>query len=196
MRIKRLKGLHQPCPRFAAGLFCLALLATACSPGRERSQAQTVVYIVRHAEKATDKDATDPPLTASGRRRAQDLRKTLRSVKLDAIYATQYKRTRETVAPTAELMRIKPIFINSEKTAQLAASLRGRARGEMVLVGAHSNTVPLLLKALGVKERVSIGSGDYDHLFVVLLAEKGPPALLRLHYGVFTEPTVESARKE
>ena len=185
-----------PCPRFATGLFRLAFLAIAISLGTERAQAQTVVYIVRHAEKVTDKDATDPSLTASGRRRARDLRKTLRSVKLDAIYATQYKRTQETVAPTAELMSIKPILINSEKTAQLAASLKGRARGGMVLVGAHSNTIPVLLKALGVKKRVSIGSGDYDNLFVVLLAEKGTPALLRFHYGVFTEPTVESARKE
>ena len=93
-----------PCRRC---VLSLALLSVVVALGASRAYPQ-VVYIVRHAEKATDKDASDPPLTTSGMQRARDLTRTLRSVKLSAIYATEYKRTQQTVAPTAERTKIKP----------------------------------------------------------------------------------------
>lgn len=156
-----------------------------------RAFAQATVYIVRHAEKVVDAAATDPPLTAAGARRARDLAKTLRSVKLSAIYATQYRRTQQTVAPAAERAKVKPTLVRSEATKALAASLRKRPRGEVVLVAAHSNTIPSLLRALGVKRRVTIGQTDYDNLFVVVPLGEGPPVFLHLHYGASTEAEEE-----
>jgi hypothetical protein len=51
-----------------------------------------------------------------------------------------------------------------------------------VLVVGHSNTVPDLLKRLGVKTAVSIGDAEYDNLFVVVRAATGEPTLIRLRY--------------
>ena len=51
----------------------------------------------------------------------------------------------------------------------------------MLIVG-HSNTVPDLLKRLGVTTEVTIGDDDFDNLFVVVRAASGEPTLIRLKY--------------
>ena len=48
------------------------------------------------------------------------------------------------------------------------------------LVVGHGNTIPDVIKALGISEPVNISESDYDTLFMVLLGEK--PYLIRLHY--------------
>ena len=175
-----------PTPFRSGSIAALALVVILWS-ATETAFAQATVYVVRHAEKVTDAGATDPALTASGSERARALAKTLRSVKLSAIYATEYQRTRLTVEPTAKRMKIEPTVVKAASTKELAARLQERPRGEAVLVAGHSNTVPDLLRALGVTERISIQEADYDDLFVVVPRENGPPALLRLHYGEFTD---------
>jgi hypothetical protein len=88
------------------------------------SQAQTTLYIVRHAEKAPASPGDeDPPLSTSGVARAQELAHLLRSVDLRAIYVTPYRRTRETAAPTAESKKLKPIEVEPEKLNAFADSL-------------------------------------------------------------------------
>ena len=176
-----------PSPSRARLIRGLAVLAVVLSWGTGQAFAQATVYVVRHAEKVTDPDATDPPLTSSGAERALALAKTLRSVKLSAIYATEYRRTQLTVEPTAKRMKIKTTLVKANGTKKLAALLKQRPRGETVLVAAHSNTISSLLRALGVTESVSVREADYDNLFVVVPTEKGPPVFLRLHYGAFTE---------
>ena len=49
-----------------------------------------------------------------------------------------------------------------------------------VLVVGHSNTVPEIIKSLGVSEPVAIPDDQFDNLFVVIRGAR--PTLLRLHY--------------
>src|SRR6218665_1528661 len=63
------------------------------------TQATTFI-LVRHAEKVSD-GSKDPELSEAGKTRAQTLSKLLKDQKIDAIYATGYKRTQGTVAPLA-----------------------------------------------------------------------------------------------
>ena len=63
-------------------------------------------------------------------------------------------------------------------TAALVAQIRGAA-GNVLVVG-HSNSVPTLIKALGVADPLTIAEEEFDNLFVV--SRGSPPALLRLHY--------------
>jgi hypothetical protein len=51
--------------------------------------------------------------------------------------------------------------------------------GNSLVVG-HGNTIPDLLKALGITTPVSIPEDDYTEIFVVLFGDT--PQLLRLHY--------------
>jgi broad specificity phosphatase PhoE len=55
---------------------------------------------VRHAEKMTDNQRKDPLLTLK-ERQAQALAQLLSKKKIDAIYSTDYKRTKATAQPTA-----------------------------------------------------------------------------------------------
>jgi broad specificity phosphatase PhoE len=140
------------------------------------ANAQTTIFIVRHAEKA---DATkDTDLSEAGRARAEALAKMLRDANISTIYTTEFKRTQETAAPLARALGVNPTNLAAKDTAALAEKLR-TTHGNALVVG-HGNTIPDLIKALEITEPINVAENDYDNLFVVVLAEK--PQLLRLHY--------------
>jgi broad specificity phosphatase PhoE len=155
--------------RFVFSFFLAsALLATAT--------AQSTIFIVRHAEKA---DATnDPDLSEAGRGRAEALAKMLKDANITAIYATEFKRTQQTAAPLAKALGIIVTTLPAKDNAALIAKLRA-LNGNALVVG-HGDTIPDLIKALGISEPINITENDYDNLFVVVLDEKRP--LIRLHY--------------
>jgi broad specificity phosphatase PhoE len=66
----------------------------------------------------------------------------------------------------------------AQDSAALIAKLRA-LNGNALVVG-HGDTIPNLIKALGVSEPINIAENDYDNLFVLVLHEK--PQLIRLHY--------------
>src|SRR5437868_10534626 len=142
--------------------YCLllsALLSTAT--------AQSTVFLVRHAEKV---DASkDPDLSEAGRTRAEALSKTLRDSKITAIYATEFKRTQQTAAPLAKALGVK-VTIRPAKATDFALHL-GTLHSNALVVG-HSNTIPDLIRELGISEQINIADNDYDNLFVVVLGEK------------------------
>ena len=138
--------------------------------------AQSTIFIVRHAEKA---DATkDPDLLEAGRARAEALAKTLRDANVTAIYATEFKRTQQTAAPLAKALGITVTTLPAKDNAALIAKLRA-SNGNALVVG-HGDTIPDLIKALGISDPINIGENDYDNLFAVVLDQK--PHLIRLHY--------------
>jgi phosphohistidine phosphatase SixA len=154
------------------GLVSFLAVITPC-------EAQTI-FLVRHAERA-DADGVaqkDPELSAAGKRRAQALAATLRDAKIGAIYVTEFKRTQETAKPLAEKLAIEPIVVPARETAQLVAKLK--AGTGPALVVAHSNTLPDILKALGIASPPSIGESDYGDLFVFECGSS--PQVVRLHY--------------
>lgn len=145
--------------------------------------ASPAVFIVRHAEKNLHVKE-DPPLTRRGRQRAQDLARALRSLTLKAVYVTEYRRTRQTAQPTAEEFRLSPVQVKAGATQTLVHLLRAHPQDDVLVVG-HSDTIPELLKTLGVADgpKDELSSQDYDNLFVVDLASAS--AMLHwLHYGV------------
>jgi hypothetical protein len=54
------------------------------------------------------------------------------------------------------------------------------AGGACVMVVGHSNTIPELIKGLGIATPISLADDDYDNLFVIVFGQE--PRLLRLHY--------------
>lgn len=46
----------------------------------------------------------------------------------------------------------------------------------------HGDTVPVILRALGVEEKIEIADGEYDNLFVVVPKAGGPPLFFRLRF--------------
>jgi len=142
---------------------------------KAQSPVVTTVILVRHAEKGTD-DPKDPELSEAGKQRAQHLAQVLKKIKVDAIYSTPYKRTRNTVAPLAEAKGISVLDYNPSKKEELDMMLQKYAGGTIVVVG-HSNTVAGSANYLtGKIEFQNFDDSDYDNLLIVTLIERGKSA--------------------
>ena len=142
----------------------------------------TTVILVRHAQRASAEK--DPPLAAEGEARAQALARVLRNSGLTAIYTTTYLRTKQTAAPTAELLKVAPVAIEPGATfaADMAAKILAEHKGGTVLVVGHSNTTPQVMKALGIETVPKIEESEYDNLFVVTIVEGSEPRMFALRY--------------
>jgi len=141
------------------------------------ASAEPVVVIMRHAEKAAN-DLKYPNLSPAGRARAEALAKILKDAGITTIFVTEFKRTQETAAPTAKETGVVPTIVGGKDIVNLLSKLR-QAAGN-VLVVAHGNTIPDIIKGLGIETPIQIPDEDYTDLFVVTLGEK--PQLLRLRY--------------
>ena len=153
-------------------VLCCFLVGLALSS----SFSQSTVFIVRHAEKADD--SKDAELSEAGRARAEALANMLRDSKISAIYTTEFKRTQQTAAPLAKALGLTITTLPSANHAALVTKLRTSTANSLVV--GQGNTIPDVIKALGISEPVNIPDSDYDNLFVVVLGEK--PYLIRFHY--------------
>jgi broad specificity phosphatase PhoE len=142
--------------------------------------AQKAIVVVRHAEKADQ--SKDPVLSAEGTARANALAQSLRGMDVKEVYVTQYQRTPLTAAPLMAAKGLKPVVVQAEASAELVERIRKEHPKDAVVVVGHSNTVPQILKLLGVTETIEIPDSEYDNLFLVVPAASGPPTLLRLKY--------------
>ena len=148
----------------------------------------TVVMVVRHAEKAADQ-GSDPSLTEAGQARAQSLIEVAGDAGVTAIYSSQFKRTQETVAPLAAHLGLTVTTVEisganlAAYPAMLAEQILTDHRGETVVVVNHSNTVPLIVEALGGVAVAEITEEEYDHFFVVVVPASGPVQTIRAQYG-------------
>ena len=156
--------------RFALILSLALLFVTA-------TNASPVIFIVRHAEKATN-DGRDPDLSPDGQKRAEALADILKDSRITSVFVTEFKRTQETAAPAAKAAHVSPTVVPANDIGELVGKLRA-LNGNALVVG-HGNTIPDLLKALGVATPITIPDDDYDEIFVVLTGET--PQSLRLHY--------------
>lgn len=137
--------------------FCFALILYACNT--------TKIYLVRHAEKAVT--GADPGLTPAGEQRAAALKDKLHPQKLVAAFATQFQRTLETAQPTATDQQIAIRRYDANAGNTLLDSLSHLKKKSYLVVG-HSNTVPAMLKSIGVNPAMElIPDNDYDNFFTV-----------------------------
>jgi broad specificity phosphatase PhoE len=155
----------------ALALFLLVFVTVSIA------SAQPVVVIVRHAEKVTN-GGSDPDLSSAGRTRADALARILKDSGITGIFTSEFKRTQETAAPTATSAQLTPTVVAAKDTAALVAKLH-QLNGNALVVG-HGDTIPNLVKALGINVSVNIPDADYSELLIVTLGDK--PQLFRLHY--------------
>ena len=146
--------------------------------------AQPTIFLVRHAERAdagmstAGTMASDPDLSDACCARAESLARMLKDAGVVAIYTTEFKRTQQTAAPLAKALGIEAITVPANTPGTLLEALK-TARGNLVVVG-HSNSIPDLLRGLGVTPVVKIDDKEYDNLFVVTMGAK--PTMVRLRF--------------
>ena len=155
----------------ALALFLLLFVSASIA------SAEPVIVIVRHAEKAAN-GGNDPDLSPAGRARADALARILKDAGITAIFTSEFKRTQETAAPTATSTHVAPTVVTAKDTAGLVAKLH-KMKGNALVVG-HGNTIPNIIRALGIENSINIPGADYSELLIVTLGDK--PQLFRLHY--------------
>ena len=195
---------------FVAAVACLALPLLAQSQTPQTLPAQTsvsleseMVIVVRHAEKATD-DPVDPTLSAAGVKRAEALADALANAGVGSIVTTHLKRTQATAAPLAGKLGIKPVVLvvkRGETAAHIAdvvaavSAARATKKGAILVVG-HSNTVPLIVKALSGVSVANICESQHADFYLIALGggDKAPARLVRSSYGDADKPVTPDCK--
>ena len=148
---------------------------------------QTTVIILRHAGRDMAVDASDPPLTWVGRKRAKALVEVLGDKGVTAIYCSNLRRNRETAQPLADSLGLELNIVSAGRLTdpeELASELldeflNKHAGGVVVWVGNLRN----------VKEMYKLvdGTGSppikYGTLVIVVIPEATPPRIRKLTYA-------------
>jgi 2,3-bisphosphoglycerate-dependent phosphoglycerate mutase len=143
----------------------------------------TTVIAVRHAEKKIEPNNPDPDLTPEGEARAQEIARMFGGTGINAIYATQFKRTQETVKPLADQTGVTPTILQANQTDELAKQISTSRRGQTIFVAGHNNTVPALISTLSGDSFPVIPESEYDNLFIVTIYRFGKAKVVKLKYG-------------
>ena len=116
------------------------------------------IYLVRHSEKDySSENASDLPLSTCGEQRSQDLSNFLYDIHLDAVYCTDYTRTRNTALPTAIAKDIDITLYNAQNLNSFSKHLL--ANKQDALVVGHSYSTGVLA---GLLTNETIGDIDLD----------------------------------
>jgi broad specificity phosphatase PhoE len=151
----------------------------------------TTVIFVRHADTDVSMQATDtdPPLNPRGRQRAELLAEFLADVdvvaSVNAIYASDKRRTQETAAPLARRLGLDVQIADHTDTEDFMDDVLSKHSGQIVLIVSHSNTIaPLIDELHGSKNLPAFGPNDFGELYVVTIPRPlGKVKTLRFHYG-------------
>lgn len=151
------------------------------------SQATTTIIFVRHADKSAE-PAADPGLSEAGVRRVQELTRQLVDADvvagIDAVYATPKRRAQETARPVADRLNLPIETYDKADTETVLERILENHKGKIILVVAHSDTLPILIANLGASKVVpAIAENEYDNIYIIAIPWFGKTKTIRLRYG-------------
>lgn len=147
------------------------------------SRPVTTVILVRHAEKKIEPENPDPDLSLEGQTRAQEIARMFADSGIQTIYATQFKRTQQTVGPLANRLGIPIIAIDAKQSAEVVRRITTDNRGQTVFVAGHNNTIPEIVNMLSGEKFGNIPESEFDNMFIVTIYRFGKAKVVRLKYG-------------
>lgn len=143
----------------------------------------TTVILVRHAEKKIEPNNPDPDLTPEGEARAKVLARMLSGAGVNAIFATQFKRTQETAKPLADATGIPLTLTDAKQPEDVVKRILTSYRGQTIFIAGHNNTVPTIVSGLSSENYPVIPESEYDNLFIVTVYRFGKAKVVKLKYG-------------
>ena len=157
-------------------LILILLITLVAFPScKEKTEANENViatyYLIRHAEKdRSDNTNRNPNLTNEGLKRADNWAKHFKGIGFDAVYSTDYNRTKQTVMPTAESNNIE-LQIYDPSDLKIETFLE-KTKGKTVLIVGHSNTTPKFVnELLGEEKYDDIADDNNANLYLVTLTK-------------------------
>jgi phosphohistidine phosphatase SixA len=134
------------------------------------SSEETSYYFIRHSEKdRSNPSEKNPHLKEEGIKRADNWSNILGNIEFDAVYSTEYHRTKETAKPTADKNQLDIIIYDPNKLNNIDEFLKV-TKGKTVLVVGHSNTTPAFVNAvLKQKKYGDIDDGNNGNLYIITI---------------------------
>lgn len=176
----------------SAGLGACAAASAGNSPVIPDGKTETIVYLVRHAEKESETEP-NPDLSRAGRARAESLAVQLRDSGVNMIITSDLKRTIETAAPLADQRHIRPRIINIGASVDLHVKRIADEilshEGATILVVGHNNTVNRIIEQIGGEKIGDLCTDEYANLIIVSLNKGKPPRMLLETYGAPDPPS-------
>ena len=153
-------------------ILSLLFLFTFSSYAQE-NESSTTYYFIRHAEKDnSDKNNKNPNLIIEGVLRAAKWSLVFENVRFDAIYSTDYNRTKQTAQPTAEKNGLEVLLYDPRQL--FSEEFASATKGKTVLVVGHSNTTPAFVNTiLKEKKYPSIDESNNANLYIVTISASG-----------------------
>ena len=151
------------------------------------SQATTTVVFVRYAD--TDRSgAENPGLSPAGRRRANEIARVVGDIDVvagvDAIFATQYRVTQESVEPLSKQLNLPVQVIDAGNVRGLRDLILSEYKGRIVLVVTDPDVLPVLIaKFQGSKKIPPMADTEHDNIYIVSIPWYGRVKTLRLKFG-------------
>ena len=146
------------------------------------AQEITTYYFIRHAEKVrTDSSDKNPSLNDAGFQRAKKWQEVFSNITFDAIYSTNYLRTKLTAKPTADYLGL-PILLYDSKN-MYSQDFQKATKGKTVLVVGHSNTTHVFVNRMLRKEKyLEIEDNNNSNLYIVsIINGKASSLVLRIN---------------
>jgi phosphohistidine phosphatase SixA len=160
--------------------FCLAGVT-----GPAQADEHYTLYLVRHSEKLAD-DGDDPGLTGEGEQRSAQLANWLRDKGIEAIWSSDYRRSRDTAAPLVKMLDLPLQLYDPHNLAGLVVNLHENRRNALVV--GHSNTTPDLARLLCTCYIRDMDDSDYDQLMVVTVTADGAAVEILSQASLFDTP--------
>lgn len=162
-------------------MFLLFLICCKATSGyTQHEEKMTTIILFRHAEKLDEANNADPGLSEKGKERAQNYADMFKEETIGSVYATPYKRTKQTLESLAAdqnliIKEYPPLDENA------FASIFKEHEGEIIVICGHSNTVPALLRYFAPLESpINLDEDEYDKVFIISKAPSGKTSVLKL----------------
>ena len=150
---------------FTIILIILGFQFDACA---QKNNEVFTIFLVRHSEKEVSSDnPSDPPLTHCGLERSKSLSNFLSAVDLDAVYSTNYNRTKNTALPTATSKGIEIQDYDPQSLKDFSNFLLERKQDALVV--GHSNTTAVLAGLLVNEELGEFDLDIYNRVYQVVI---------------------------
>lgn len=164
-------------------LFFFTALCFQNNVTAQQIPAVTKIFVVRHAEKES---GNDPLLTPAGNMRAGDLMRALQNEGIQKIYTSKFRRTQNTGDSLRIQLKIDTVHYIADTVCDklINAIMEHSDFGKTILIIAHSNTIPQIIRKFGVTDHPyrDLPDNDFDNLFVITY-KKGKAKLKTMKYG-------------
>lgn len=126
----------------------------------------TKIIVVRHAEKSDD-GTQYPPLSQEGIKRAEKLANYFTDTKIDKLFATPYKRTKQTLGALSEAKKVEIATYNPSDRVFFENFLKNE-KGKTSVIAGHSNTAPMIVNGL-IKANTyqQLSESEYGKIWVL-----------------------------